>query len=151
MIQRILKFLSVNSVFLVITTRTLGEEGVCVVDVLCAFICLRICLIFCSGDNMWFSFDLGPVHFLSFSTETDYPGAPHDVKKRRSSPTAQLDFIKADLASVNRSITPVVIVFAHRPIYVNSPGDVNLTNGEPTNQAKNIQDAFEEVEKKKKN
>lgn len=71
-----------------------------------------------SGDNMWFSFDVGPVHFVSFSTETDYPGAPRDLKRS----TSQLDWIDADLAAVNRTATPFAIVFAHRPMYVDSPG-----------------------------
>jgi hypothetical protein len=67
---------------------------------------------------MWYSFDYGPVHFLSFSTETDYPGAPIDLKKREY---AQLDWIAQDLAGVNRSNTPFVIAFAHRPFYVQVP------------------------------
>ena len=29
-----------------------------------------------SSENMWYSFDVGPVHFVVISTETDYPGAP---------------------------------------------------------------------------
>jgi hypothetical protein len=71
-----------------------------------------------SGDNMWYSFDVGPVHFVSFSTETDYPGAPVDVKRKKRS-ISQLAWIDNDLANVNRTATPFVIVIAHRPIYVN--------------------------------
>eukprot|EP00299_Pterocystis_sp_00344_P016284 c8169_g1_i1.p2 GENE.c8169_g1_i1~~c8169_g1_i1.p2 ORF type:complete len:268 (-),score=59.97 c8169_g1_i1:39-842(-) len=30
--------------------------------------------------SMWYSYDYGPVHFVSLNTETDYPGAPEENK-----------------------------------------------------------------------
>lgn len=60
-------------------------------------------------DQMWYSFDYGPVHFLQYSTEHPFgPGTP------------QHDFILRDLAAVNRSVTPWLLVGGHRPFYIDS-------------------------------
>ncbi len=45
------------------------------------FSCSRA-LALCYSDNMWYSFDYGLAHIVSFSTESDYPGAPTDLKRR---------------------------------------------------------------------
>eukprot|EP00297_Palpitomonas_bilix_P003231 CAMPEP_0113871810 /NCGR_PEP_ID=MMETSP0780_2-20120614/2852_1 /TAXON_ID=652834 /ORGANISM="Palpitomonas bilix" /LENGTH=571 /DNA_ID=CAMNT_0000857247 /DNA_START=277 /DNA_END=1992 /DNA_ORIENTATION=- /assembly_acc=CAM_ASM_000599 len=59
-----------------------------------------------SEKNMWYSYDFGSVHFVMMSTEHDFlPGS------------SQYAFLKKDLASVNRSITPWVIFMGHRPLY----------------------------------
>jgi acid phosphatase type 7 len=56
--------------------------------------------------NFWFSWDHGPAHWVALSSEHDYaPGS------------AQLAWLAADLAAVNRSVTPWVIVSLHRPVY----------------------------------
>jgi hypothetical protein len=96
-----------------------------------------------SGDNMWYSFDLGPVHVLSFSTESDYVGAPIDLKRSARAQT-QVQWMAADLAAVNRSVTPFVIVMGHRPIYVDSPGCLDNA-GNPIGQPAKIQAVFEEM------
>jgi hypothetical protein len=54
-------------------------------------------------NNLFYSFDYGGVHFVAYSTE-------HDL-------APQLNFISADLAAVNRTRTPWVVAFAHRPVY----------------------------------
>jgi len=54
----------------------------------------------------WYSFDLGPVHFLSFSTEEDYTAG-----------SEQLAWMHSDLASVDRQKTPWIVVSGHRPMY----------------------------------
>ncbi|KAL4184321.1 hypothetical protein AMTRI_Chr10g225020 [Amborella trichopoda] len=60
-------------------------------------------------ENLFYSVDFGVVHFLYFSTETDFlPGSP------------QYEFIKADLSNVNREKTPFVVVQGHRPMYTTS-------------------------------
>ncbi|CAK8992480.1 unnamed protein product [Durusdinium trenchii] len=58
-----------------------------------------------SNGNLWYSFDYGGVHFMTFSTE-------HHLN-------IQLPFIKADLeiASANRETVPWIVVFAHKPLY----------------------------------
>jgi len=64
----------------------------------------------------WYSTELGPVHFLQFSTEQNF-----------SRGSEQYNFIVSDLASVNRTRTPWIIAGFHRPIYVDDPD-----NNEPT-------------------
>ena len=58
-----------------------------------------------SNGNLWYSFDYGGVHFMTFSTE-------HHLD-------VQLPFIKADLAAAtaNREKVPWIVVFAHKPLY----------------------------------
>ncbi|CAF3389336.1 unnamed protein product [Rotaria sp. Silwood1] len=60
-----------------------------------------------NGNSLfWYSFDVGPVHILYYSTEHDF---------RHTSP--QYAWIEQDLRSVNRSRTPWIIVGSHRPMY----------------------------------
>eukprot|EP01147_Barroeca_monosierra_P007619 gene7619-9881_t len=60
------------------------------------------------GDQRegWYSFEMGPVHFLVMDTELSCdPGSP------------QYSFFEKDLASVNRTSTPWVVFAGHRPMY----------------------------------
>ena len=57
-------------------------------------------------DDGWYSFEQGPVHFIMLNTE-----------QNSSSGSRQHTFVKNDLASVNRSVTPWVLVFGHRQMY----------------------------------
>ncbi|KAK9800257.1 hypothetical protein WJX73_008466 [Symbiochloris irregularis] len=59
--------------------------------------------------SYWFSFDMGPIHFLHISTELDF-GAGSEQNR----------FIQRDLEAVDRSVTPWVVVNQHRPIYTSS-------------------------------
>ncbi len=74
----------------------------------------------------WYSYDYGMVHFVSIDTETDFPSAP-DTANLGAGPFArknqQLEFLKADLASVDRSVTPWVVVMGHRPWYSTGESD----------------------------
>lgn len=66
-------------------------------------------------DDGWYSFEQGPVHFLMLNTEHN-----------SSQGSRQHTFVKNDLASVNRSITPWVLVFGHRQMYaynISKPGN----------------------------
>mmetsp|Transcript_3441 Transcript_3441/g.8676 ORF Transcript_3441/g.8676 Transcript_3441/m.8676 type:complete len:226 (+) Transcript_3441:1-678(+) len=68
----------------------------------------------------WYSFDQGPLHFVMLSTEFEVaPGSD------------QYDFLSADLAAVNRSITPWVVVGAHRPMYYDASADPHFLTIEP--------------------
>ncbi|XP_057948827.1 probable inactive purple acid phosphatase 2 [Malania oleifera] len=59
--------------------------------------------------NLFYSFDMGVVHFVYISTETNFlPGS------------SQYNFIKQDLESVDRKRTPFVVVQGHRPMYTTS-------------------------------
>jgi hypothetical protein len=69
------------------------------------------------------------VHFVQFNTETDFPNAP-DLPGGSGAEDAgpfapngtQLEWLKRDLASVDRKKTPWVIAGGHRPWYVSTPG-----------------------------
>lgn len=54
----------------------------------------------------WWSMDYGPVHFLQLDTELDMDNT-----------SVQYKFAAADLAAVNRTKTPFVIVTLHRHMY----------------------------------
>lgn len=59
------------------------------------------------SGRTWYSFDYGPIHFLQYSTESDFgPGSE------------QYRFIVNDLQSVDRSRTPWLLVGFHRAMYV---------------------------------
>ena len=59
--------------------------------------------------NLYYSFDMGAVHFVCMSTETNFlPGSK------------QYSFLKHDLESVNRNKTPFVVVQGHRLMYTTS-------------------------------
>ncbi|KAL2828807.1 Metallo-dependent phosphatase-like protein [Aspergillus pseudoustus] len=88
----------------------------------------------------WYSFEYGMAHIVMLNTETDFdkaPSAPGGSQSLNGGPfgsnNQQLDFLAADLASVDRSVTPWVVVAGHRPWY---------TTGL---QCGPCQDAFEEI------
>ena len=69
----------------------------------------------------WYSYDAGGIHMVFFNTETDFPNAPDAPGGSQNlyggpfgSPDQQLNFLKADLASVDRNVTPWVIAAGHR-------------------------------------
>lgn len=82
------------------------------------------------GDtrNFWYSYDDGMVHYIILNFETDFGAGiygPDEVGgdgKQMSGPRGalneQIDWLKADLAAVDRSKTPWVLAFGHRPWYV---------------------------------
>lgn len=77
-----------------------------------------------SKPPFWYSFEYGLAHIVMFDTETDFPSAPDGLDGSAhlqggpfGRPNQQTDFLKADLASVDRSVTPWLIVAAHRPWY----------------------------------
>ena len=72
--------------------------------------------------NLWYSFDFGPVHFISINTESDYPGSPVSPNSFFFVPKAggfgdQIEWLESDLQKVNRRKTPWIIVYGHRPMY----------------------------------
>ncbi|KAK3314857.1 Metallo-dependent phosphatase-like protein [Apodospora peruviana] len=78
-----------------------------------------------ANPPFWYSFEYGMAHFVMIDTETDFPQAPDqpggsaglDAGPFGTSPNQQLDFLAADLASVDRTVTPWVVVAGHRPWY----------------------------------
>jgi 3',5'-cyclic AMP phosphodiesterase CpdA len=97
--------------------------------------------------NFWYSFNHGMAHFVQIDTETDLghgliaPDEPGGVEKEDSGPFAsymnqQTDWLKKDLAAVDRSKTPWVIVAGHRPWYINIEPD-------PSDVCKECKEVFE--------
>ncbi|KAK6827414.1 Metallo-dependent phosphatase-like protein [Apiospora arundinis] len=73
---------------------------------------------------LWYSFEYGMVHFVMIDTETDFESAPDQLggfagldSGPFGSQNQQLEFLEADLSSVDRSVTPWVVVSGHRPWY----------------------------------
>lgn len=88
----------------------------------------------------WYSFEYGMAHIVMINTETDFEDAPDSQGGSAGlgagpfgAKDQQLQFLEADLASVDRAVTPWVIVAGHRPWYTAGSGC------EP------CQEAFEEI------
>jgi hypothetical protein len=72
------------------------------------------------SKNFWYSFDHGMVHYVTLDTETDLghgliaPDEPGGPEAENSGPfavrDAQLNWLKKDLASVDRKKTPWIVV-----------------------------------------
>ncbi|RSH85650.1 hypothetical protein EHS25_003790 [Saitozyma podzolica] len=82
-----------------------------------------------ANRNFWYSYDDGMVHVVFFDTETDLggnftgPDEPGGFYGEDSGPfgtykNEQIDWLKKDLAAVDRKKTPWVIAMGHRPWYV---------------------------------
>lgn len=71
--------------------------------------------------NMHYSFNFGPVHFISIDTETGFPGAAEET--RYVLPCGgfeeQLTWLEADLVEANkhRDVRPWVFAQGHHPMY----------------------------------
>lgn len=96
------------------------------------------------AKNMWYSFDHGPVHFTTISSETDYTDAPRNSYTFRTHGNFgnQIKWLEEDLqkANANRANTPWLVVAMHRAIYTPTQCD---DNGVPNGEAAPVQKAFE--------
>ncbi|CAF4013323.1 unnamed protein product [Adineta steineri] len=63
-------------------------------------------------SNSWYSFNYAFIHVITISCETDFPNAPSGNLLDN---TTQINWLINDLARINRSVTPWVIVQCHRP------------------------------------
>ncbi|KAK7736983.1 hypothetical protein SLS53_006738 [Cytospora paraplurivora] len=89
----------------------------------------------------WYSFEYGMVHVTMIDTETDFTDAP-DLPYGSAGLDGgnfgytgqQVEFLEADLASVDRTVTPWLVVAGHRPWY-STGGSDNICTA--------CQDAFE--------
>lgn len=78
-----------------------------------------------ANPPFWFSFEYSMAHVVMIDTETDFKDAPDGLGGQDAldsgpfgAPNQQLEFLEADLASVDRGVTPWLIVAGHRPWYV---------------------------------
>lgn len=79
------------------------------------------------NENLMYSFDLGPVHFIGFSTEVYYflnYGIKMLVKQYE---WLQNDLIEANKPE-NRKLRPWIITFGHRPMYCSNGNGNDCTN-----------------------
>lgn len=77
-----------------------------------------------ANPPFWYSFEYGMAHVVMIDTETDFANAPDGPGGSAGldggpfgSSNQQLKFLAADLASVDRTVTPWLIVGGHRPWY----------------------------------
>ncbi|CAJ2510071.1 Uu.00g059710.m01.CDS01 [Anthostomella pinea] len=77
-----------------------------------------------ANPPFWYSFEYGMVHVVMIDTETDFadaPDGPGGSTVLDSGPFGyadqQLQFLEADFASVDRTVTPWLLVGGHRPWY----------------------------------
>ncbi|XP_074642806.1 acid phosphatase type 7-like [Tubulanus polymorphus] len=106
------------------------------------------------GENLFYSFDMGPVHFIAFDTEVYYfqkdIGWDPIVTQYR---WLEDDLKKANLPE-NRAKHPWIIAFGHRPFYCSNKDDamhcdnvqntirVGVTNGPSGMHGFGIEDLF---------
>ncbi len=104
-----------------------------------------------SPGNMYYSFDYSNVHFVSYSTESSFPGAPYGKIDDFGD---QMTWLQNDLAKANlpenRKIRPWIIVIGHRPIYSSCEGySLNGTpidhNHAPPSNSATLQSVFEQI------
>jgi hypothetical protein len=77
-----------------------------------------------ANPPFWYSYDYGSLHYVMIDTETDFANAPDAPGGSAGldggpfgAPGQQLAFLAADLGSVDRDVTPWVVVAGHRPWY----------------------------------
>eukprot|EP00752_Nemacystus_decipiens_P007708 g6891.t1 len=116
------------------------------------------------GASMWYSFNVGPVHFVVVDTETDFPGAGGDHLSWAGFEAGSADgrngdnggfgdqiaWLEEDLdvANQERDVRPWIIVAGHRPMYATekSDGDGLMSFG----HSNRVREAFEPILEKNK-
>ncbi|PVD25438.1 hypothetical protein C0Q70_13094 [Pomacea canaliculata] len=92
------------------------------------------------GTGMYFSWDIGPAHIISFNTEVYYNQYATTENIKRQYDWLEADLQKANLPA-NRAARPWVISMGHKPMYCS-----NEDNGElcfnPQNPIRNGSAAF---------
>ena len=77
-------------------------------------------------QELHFSFDYGPIHFVSLNVEVYYKKGG-----QMSNVTSMYNWLQKDLHNVDRNLTPWIVVFGHRPMYcaMNDWNDCNTKIG----------------------
>ena len=102
-----------------------------------------------NSNNFYYSFNIGKVHFISYSTEFIF-------ENQTELQAAQDAFITSDLATYNKTLYPWLVVFGHRPLYcsANMTASVSLGayfppyerhNNDCLEDAGTVRNAFEET------
>ena len=64
------------------------------------------------SHQLYYSFDTGPIHFVSLNVEVYYKNGGNMANL-----TSQYYWLKEDLSKLDREKTPWVIIFGHRPMH----------------------------------
>jgi len=102
------------------------------------------------AKSMYYSFDYSNVHFISYSTETSFQGAPFGSSNDFGDEVPWLiqDLEKANLPE-NRKLRPWIIVVGHRPIYSSCSGysenGVPIDSYIPPSNSHILQNVFEDI------
>ena len=81
------------------------------------------------SQSMWYSFDYSLIHFIALDSESDFTNPPDiDLLHGASSifpdiTQNQTQWLQNDLARVNRTLTPYIVVGAHRSMYTSSASE----------------------------
>jgi len=69
-------------------------------------------------ESLFYSFDIGPVHFVAVDTEFYYDddddASDDDIIARVQK---QIEWLESDLEAVDRTVHPWIMMFGHRPMY----------------------------------
>jgi len=103
-----------------------------------------------SNTSMFYSFDYGNVHFVSYSTETSFPDAPFGDASDFGD---EVKWLERDLQAANlpanRKLRPWIIVGGHRPIYSSCKGysqnGVPINSLVPPSNSATLQTTFEDL------
>ena len=80
-------------------------------------------------ENMFYSFNMGPVHFIGFSSEFYY-----FLNYGMKSLVNQFEWLEKDLIEANkpenRKLRPWIITFAHRPMYCSNENGDDCTHSQ---------------------
>jgi hypothetical protein len=81
------------------------------------------------ASDYFYSFDLGPVHFVGFSTELWFLPVNATVTAKQQMEWLENDLQNANLQQ-NRKIRPWIVLFGHRPIYCSIEKDCKVQDAE---------------------
>ncbi|XP_015115464.1 acid phosphatase type 7 [Diachasma alloeum] len=80
-----------------------------------------------SSQGLWYSFDMGPVHFIAIDTEVYY-FMNYGIKQL----VKQFEWLDEDLKRANepaaRVVRPWIVTFGHRPMYCSNANTDDCTN-----------------------
>lgn len=100
-----------------------------------------------NSTNFWYSFNAGKAHFIGFSTE-------FVVQNQTELQDAQMQWLRQELQTYNRTAYPWLIVFGHRPMYCSADWSTQSVleavpyerhNVDCYESAPIVEDAFEEL------
>lgn len=87
-----------------------------------------------SGDNMYYSWSLGPVFYLGINSETAIDTADINPEEQQ--------WIIDQLAQVDRNQFPWIIAYFHRPMYCSNDGQCNKADSMGGLLRKQVEDTF---------